>query len=212
MSVYSLNHVRPEPLERGQFTLWRALALRITKTFVTFFFFPVFPGRGVRVQPEPCAPGTAGARTVHAVARPVRPLRLARGIRRFLRFHRHRSHAGKHLKGLCNEIGKFLGTVPYKLNQYRYRYLLSFALMGFRIVVQLTVAIKYCELFASSVKFFYLIQKIYPGILFRDPEAVILILKTLPEIPCGSENYIFFLPQYHNKLQSHRVVIDLEKL
>jgi hypothetical protein len=25
--VYSLNHVRPEPLERGQFTLWRALSV-----------------------------------------------------------------------------------------------------------------------------------------------------------------------------------------
>jgi hypothetical protein len=27
VSVYSLNHVRPEPLERGQFTLWRALSV-----------------------------------------------------------------------------------------------------------------------------------------------------------------------------------------
>jgi hypothetical protein len=27
ISVWSLNHVRPEPLERGEFTLWRALSI-----------------------------------------------------------------------------------------------------------------------------------------------------------------------------------------
>jgi hypothetical protein len=97
VSVYSLNHVRPEQNNDD-----------------ICYLLPHFSGLGVRVQPEPCASGTVGARPVHAVARTLRPLRLARRLRCLLRFYRHRGHAGKHLKGLCHEIGVIF-WIAYKI-------------------------------------------------------------------------------------------------